>query len=155
MESIWQFCMTVCCASDSAYSQKSKLHVILAKTKIWGDVKLGVLERNGRVLSPKFEICIHIEERQTESVSSIIIHCRNKAQSNHEGEEACQKASYLVHTLEVLMTADTGGLDPKVSRKCHDLLLQLRHEASKPNEGSDYIFVFTWKKYGFKSQIWA
>lgn len=41
------------------------------------------------------------------------------------------------------MTADNGGLDPKVSRKCHDLLLQVRHEALKPNEGSDHIFVFT------------
>lgn len=106
-------------------------------------LKIGVLERNGRVPSPKFEISGHIGERQTESVSSIIIHCRNKAQSKQKGEEACQKASYLDHSLEVLMTADTGGLDVKVSRKWHDLLLQLRHEALKPNEGSDHIFVFT------------
>lgn len=156
MESIWQFCMTAHCASDSAHSPKSKLHVILAKTKIWGDVKIGVLERNGRVLSPKLEISSRIEERQTESVSSIIIHCRNKEQSKQEGEEACQEASYLDHTLEVLMTTGTGGPDPKARRKCYDLLPQLRHKALKPNKGSDHIFfVFTWKKYGFKSQICA
>lgn len=77
-----------------------------------------------------------------ESVSSIIVHCRNREQSKQEGEEACQKTSYLSEVLEVLMTADTGGLDMKVSRKWHDLLLQLRHKTLKPNEASDHISVF-------------